>query len=74
MRKPPQGTSTSAIWQRGYIAGIKAAAAFAGEWNAQIDCKNHFEDVILGKFNLIGNKLRRNPSFRKRKEPPHAQH
>lgn len=45
--------------------GVRAAAGFAGEWDAQITgTKYRFEDIILFKFNLIRKK-----SVRKKRSP-----
>jgi hypothetical protein len=41
----------------GYTAGIRAAAEFAGTYDKQISgTVFKFEDLILLKFNLIGNR------------------
>lgn len=48
-------------FREGYRAGIKAAADFAGTWDQQITGTPYkFEDIILGKFNLLDTeKMRR---------------
>lgn len=59
-KRPPKAVNdirSSSRWRDGYRSGIRAAAAFAGEWDRQIaGTPYRFEDIILGKFNLIGNK------------------
>lgn len=49
-----------------YRAGIRAAASFAGSWDAHIDCQYNFEDVILCKFNLQRGLPRRKRTRRRR--------
>jgi hypothetical protein len=55
--------------QEGYRAGIRAAAAFAGEWDSQIACLYRFADVILCKFNLRAGQPRRKRGPRANRRP-----
>lgn len=42
-----------------YQLGIRAAAEFAGSFDAQVDHPYRMEEVVLAKFNLIKGRPRR---------------
>jgi len=49
---------------RGFVAGVKAAAGYVGQFNVHVDHPYRLDDCILGKFNVTKRKRpRRNPAY-----------